>query len=163
MTKAQIYKYILASLLFGVALALSSCKDPEPAKLIRFQSLTMGPVVGNEAYIKGEALLYNPNSFGVRIKEIKIDIDVASVKIATLRESKAVKAGGKKQFVVPFEGKFAMADIQRIVEKDGLAYLLGKKVPLRFTGEIKTSLGGWATRIPVDVTEEVNLNRLLSR
>ncbi len=159
MIKAKIY----CLLFLGLAATLTSCKDPEPARLIRFQSLTIGPVVGNEAYIKGEALLYNPNNFGVRIREIKIDIDVESTKIATLRETKAVKASGKKQFVVPFEGKFAMADIQRIIEKDGLAYLLGKKVPMHFRGEIKTSLGGWATRIPVDVKEDINLGRLLAK
>lgn len=159
MIKAKIY-YLLFLL---AAVALTSCKDPEPARLIRFQSLTIGSMVGNEATIRGEALLYNPNSFGVRIKEIDIEIDIESTKVATLRETKAIKAGAKKQFTVPFEGKFAMADIQRILEKDGLAYLLGKKVPLHFKGEIKTSFGGWGTRIPVDMTEDVNLGKLLAR
>ena len=56
-----------------------------------------------------------------------------------------------------------MADIQKIVEKDGLAYLLGKKVPLQFTGEIKTSIAGWSSRYPVNVKEEVSLSKLLSR
>lgn len=146
-----------------VAKGLTSCKEAEPAQLIKFQNLEFGPVAGNEAHVRGEAVLYNPNTFGVRIKEIQLKIDIENTEVATLREVKAVKAGGKKQFVVPFQGQLALADIQKIVEKDGLAYLLGKKVSLRFRGQIKTSLSGWGTTIPVDVKEDVSLGRLLSK
>jgi LEA14-like dessication related protein len=146
-----------------ICLVVVSCKEAEPAELIRFQNLSFGPVVDNETQVRGEALLYNPNAFGVSIKEIQLQIEVESTKVASLREAKVVKAGGKKEFVVPFQGTLIMADIQKIVEKQGLAYLLGKKVPLRFTGEIKTSIAGWSSKYPVDVKEEVSLGKLFSK
>lgn len=139
------------------------CKEAEPAQLVRFQKLSFGPVVNNQTQVRGEALLYNPNNFGVRIKEIQLQIAIESVTVATLRETKMVRAGAKKEFIVPFQGNLAMADIQKIVEKDGLAYLLGKKVPLRFTGQIKTSIAGWSSKFPVDVKEDVSLSKLLSK
>ncbi|CAD5248567.1 MULTISPECIES: LEA type 2 family protein [unclassified Imperialibacter] len=159
MRKALVNNLIFCSIFF----LGWSCKQAEPAELIRFQKLTFGPVVNNETQVRGEALLYNPNSFGVSIKEIQLQIEIESTKVASLREVKVVKAGAKKEFVVPFQGILVMADIQRIVEKDGLAYLLGKKVPLQFTGEIKTSIAGWSSRYPVNVKEEVSLSKLLSR
>lgn len=139
------------------------CRDAEPAQLIRFQNLTFGPLVNNETQVRGETLLYNPNAFGVSIKQVQLQISIESTKVASLREVKAIKAGARKEFVVPFQGTLIMADIQKIVEKDGLAYLLGKKVPLRFTGEIKTSIAGWSSKYPVDVKEDISLNKLLPK
>ncbi len=140
-----------------------SCKEAEPAQLIRFQKLTFGTAENNETQVRGEALLFNPNNFAVSIKEIDLQIEIESTKVATLREVKIVKAGAKKEFAVPFQGILLMSDIQKILEKQGLAYLLGKKVPLRFTGEIKTSIAGWSSRFPVDVKQEVSLSTLMSK
>jgi len=148
---------------FSPLVLLVGCKEPEPAKLLRFQNMIFDSASSNEMQVRGEAVLYNPNSFGVRIKEIDIQIEIASTKVATLRETKAVKAGAKKEFVVEFQGLVAMSDIQKIVEKDGLAYLLGKKVPLRFFGNIKTNMSGWSSNIPVDVSEDVSLSSLLNK
>lgn len=123
--------------LAGAAL-LSSCthiKDPEFRRVENFGVRKLG---FEETTVGFSATYFNPNSFGVTVKEAVIDVQVDTVHLGQFRQPAEVVVGKNSEFSIPFEGQIAL---QKALQFN-LPQLIGKTVTLRADGSVKVGKAG---------------------
>jgi LEA14-like dessication related protein len=109
-----------------------------------------------------DAIFYNPNKFGVQVKEADLDIYIDNVQMgkadifldkSTLR---TIEIPREKQFVIPI-----IAHIEPMKAISTLLKALSSSaVKLDIRGTTKVGKGGVFIKVPIEVNESVNLKDL---
>jgi LEA14-like dessication related protein len=126
-------------------LIFSSCtriQDPEFRRVDDFGVRKLG---FEETVVGFSATYYNPNKFGVTVKEAAIDVYVDTVYLGKFTQPAEVPVNGAAEFSIPLEGKIA---VQKALRFD-LPNLLGKTVKLRADGSVKVGKVGVFVTKPI--------------
>ena len=124
--------------LAGVLTLLSACtriKDPEFRRVDNFGVKKLG---FEESTVGFSATYFNPNNFGVTVKEAVIDVRVDTLYLGQFRQPSEVTVTRNAEFSIPLEGTIGL---QRALKFD-LPELLGKTVTLRAEGSVKVGKAG---------------------
>ncbi|RYY82831.1 MAG: hypothetical protein EOO15_22360 [Chitinophagaceae bacterium] len=122
----------------AATLLLTSCtrmKDPEFRSVDNFGVRKLG---FEESTVGFAATYFNPNNFGVTVKEAVIDVWVDSVRLGQFHQPSAVLVNKASEFSIPFEGTIGL---QKALQFD-LPRLLGKTVTLKADGTVKVGKAG---------------------
>ncbi|GAB4092016.1 hypothetical protein GCM10028786_09420 [Flaviaesturariibacter terrae] len=117
---------------------LSGCtriKDPEFRRVDHFGVRKLG---FEETTVGFSATYFNPNNFGVSVKEAVIDVRVDTVYLGQFRQPAEVAVQNLSEFSIPLEGTIGL---QKALRFD-LPGLLGKTVTLRADGSVKVGKAG---------------------
>jgi len=128
-------KWMPAALLLPFLVACTRIKDPEFRGLDNFGVRKLG---FQESTVGFSATYFNPNRFGVTVKEAVIDVYVDSVYLGKFRQVAAVEVNRNSEFSIPLEGAIG---VQKALEFD-LPRLLGKTVSLKADGSVKVGKVG---------------------
>jgi LEA14-like dessication related protein len=129
-------KFVLISSLF-VSL-LSSCgkiENPEFRRLEGFEIKSLGIT---ESRIGFATVYYNPNGFGLTVKEAAIDVYADSMYLGKFLQSGSTDVAKKAEFTIPFEGSVSLAEAFKM----NLPSLVGKQVQIRAEGKVRVGKGG---------------------
>ena len=146
----------LILLSFTILLFFSSCK----LETIEFQKITQAKVEveGDEIIINANALFYNPNKIGGRVKEIEILASYNGNKIAEIRqETNNSKIPKHKEFRVPFRVTLPFDKIKSELMGSILTLVGGEQLTLEYTGYIKIGVLGVSKNIPINYTGSIKL------
>ncbi|RYY40571.1 MAG: hypothetical protein EOO08_05425 [Chitinophagaceae bacterium] len=137
----------MGKLLTSVAalLVLSSCarlKDPE---FRRVDNLGVRKLGFEESTVGFSATYFNPNNFGVTVKEAVIDVWVDSVKLGQFHQPTVVTVNKISEFSIPLEGTIGL---QKALQFD-LPRLLGRTVTLKADGTVKVGKAGVFVTKPI--------------
>jgi LEA14-like dessication related protein len=129
----------LLSLLFA---SCTRIKDPEFRRVDNFGVKQLG---FEETVVGFSATYYNPNNFGVTVKEAAIDVYVDTVYLGKFTQPAEVPVNGVAEFSIPLEGRIA---VQKALKFD-LPHLLGKTVTLKANGSVKVGKVGVFVTKPI--------------
>ncbi|RYZ21744.1 MAG: hypothetical protein EOO16_11820 [Chitinophagaceae bacterium] len=132
----------MALLLSSVVVGCTKIKDPEFRRLDDFGVRKLG---FEESVIGFAATYYNPNNFGVTVKEAGIDVYVDSIYLGKFTQPMEVTVNKAAEFSIPLEGRIPVAKALEF----NLPKLLGKTVTLRADGSVKVGKVGVFVTKPI--------------
>lgn len=144
------------TLLVILSFVLVSCgrPDQEP-EFLGMNNIRITKVTGKEAILKAEANFYNPNDQSVRLKEVKVDIEVDNKLVGVIDEQMRLKIPAKDKFSVPLSASFDIRDLGLL---NGIISVLGgKTINVHYKGYVRVSVHGYPTKVPVDFEEEIRM------
>ena len=125
--------------LFAVIMILStSCgkiQDPEFRKL---QSWKVKKIDFEKTDLGFSITYFNPNSFGLNVKEAEADFYVDSVFIGKFRQDREVEVKKNQEFSIPLSGSIPMATALKL----DLKSLATKNISIRADGSVKLGKAG---------------------
>lgn len=128
--------------LLPVLVSCTRMKDPEFRRVDDFGVKQLG---FQETVVGFSATYFNPNNFGVTVKEAAIDVYVDTVYLGKFTQPTEVAVTKKAEFSIPFEGRIP---VQQALKFD-LPRLLGRTVKLRADGSVKVGKVGIFVTKPI--------------
>jgi LEA14-like dessication related protein len=129
---------ILPSLSILVLVVLCSCGKMEEPQFKRLENFNIKNLGLKETVIGFNATLYNPNSFGVTVKESAVDVYVDSVFIGNFVQTQNISVNSESDFSIPLEGNIPLGRALKM----NLPGLIGQEVLVRADGSVKVGKGG---------------------
>ncbi|MEQ9306285.1 MAG: LEA type 2 family protein [Marinoscillum sp.] len=144
------------TLLVILSFVLVSCGRPDQEPdFLGMNNIRVTKVTGKEAILKAEANFYNPNDQSVRLKEVKVDIEVDNKLVGVIDEQMRLKIPAKDKFSVPLSASFDIRDLGLL---NGIISVLGgKTINVHYKGYVRVSVHGYPTKVPVDFEEEIRM------
>jgi LEA14-like dessication related protein len=105
-------------------------EEPQFKRLENFNIKNVGL---KETVIGFNATLYNPNGFGVTVKESAVDVYVDSVFVGNFIQTQNISVNSASDFSIPLEGKIPLGRALNM----NLPGLIGKEVLVRADGSVK--------------------------
>lgn len=130
------FKHLGILLLIGMI--LSSCGKVEEPKFQQLANFSVKKLALQEAVIGFNAKFFNPNSFGVSVKEAAFDVYADSIYIGKFLQPEQVTVNPSAQFSIPMEGTISW---QKLLHSN-LKNMAGKEVLLKANGAVKIGKGG---------------------
>jgi LEA14-like dessication related protein len=128
---------ILTSLLFFSLLAISCKKvqDPEFRRIEAFKVKSLGL---QQTDIGFAVVYYNPNNFGVTVKEAEAEVFIDSVSMGIFRQDTTVSVGKNAEFSIPLTGGVTFQQIRKL----NIETLPFREVLVRANGNVKVGKAG---------------------
>jgi LEA14-like dessication related protein len=140
-----------------VLILLSSCTFEEDVIFEKINNVKLTSVEDGMVNLTAEAYFFNPNDIGGKLKSIDLEVFLTNNSLARISQQEHFSIKENSSFSIPFKASFAMEDIQKGFLDNLMSIVTGKKLKLRFKGEIKVSTWGFTQTVPVDYYEEVKL------
>jgi hypothetical protein len=123
-------------LLFSVMLAACGrVQDPEFRRLEGFGVKNVG---FTESTVTFNATFYNPNNFGVAVKEAAFDVYIEKAYLGKFTQPREVSVGDKAEFSIPMEGRISFGDAVKL----NVPGMIGKEVGIRAVGNVRVGKAG---------------------
>lgn len=131
--------WVMRILLLATSLLLlASCgkvKDPEFRSIDNFGVKKLG---FRESIIGFDVVYFNPNGFGVSVKETLLDVFVDSIKVGQFSQVKQIEVGQEQDFRIPLE---ASISLEKALDLN-IPNLVGREVLVRAEGTTRVGKAG---------------------
>jgi len=138
----MVRKILLMVLLGGGLISCGKIENPEFRRLGGFGIKKLGIT---QTTIGFSIVYYNPNNFGVTLKDAVINVYVDSIYLGKFVQPQPTIVGNKAEFEIPMEGFISLG---KALEFD-LPSLVGKEVFLKAEGDVRVGKAG------VFITKEI--------
>lgn len=129
-------RQILMGLILGTL--LSSCGKVEEPEFRRLSNFGIRKFGLQESTIGFNAIYYNPNNFGVSVKEAALDVYIDSVYLGKFIQPQVVDVANKAEFSIPLEATITLRNAMNL----GLENKMGKEVQVRADGSVRVGKAG---------------------
>ncbi len=128
------YKRLLPFLLI-ILLGCAKVKDPEFRRIGNFHLKNFGL---QNAVIGFNVTYYNPNNFGVTVKETEADIYLDTLYLGKFVQDSSISVGKNAEFSIPLSGSVALQTVLQLNIQD----LGQREVLLKADGSVKVGKAG---------------------
>lgn len=118
-----------------VLMGCAKIKDPEFRRLEDFRLKNLGL---QNASIGFSVTYFNPNNFGVAVKEAQADIYIDTIYLGKFVQDSAISVGKNAEFSLPLSGNVALQKVLKL----NMQELNQKEVLLRANGNVKVGKAG---------------------
>ena len=132
------FSNIGASTIVFILFLLVSCGKVQQPEFRRVENFGVKNVSLQSATIGFQMTYFNPNKFGVAVKEADIDLYVDSIYLGKFVQPQVVDVSSTAEFSIPMEGTVSWKE----VIKSNLHKQAGKEVLVRANGSVKVGKGG---------------------
>lgn len=109
----------------------------------------------NSPELLAQAFFYNPNTVGMTLKEIHVDVWVNGKSSAEVRQKMKLKISPRSDFMVPLEATLSLKELGLV---DAIKNLLGgKKYEIQYIGFVRVAMHGITVKVPVKHREEMRI------
>lgn len=98
---------------------------------------------------------YNPNTVGMTLKEIHVDVWVNGKSSAEVRQKMKLKNFTTPDFMVPLEATLSLKELGLVEAIKNL--LGGKKYEIQYIGFVRVAMHGITVKVPVKHREEMRI------
>jgi LEA14-like dessication related protein len=137
---------ILIPILLVLLGFLSSCKDVKDPEFRRVDNFGIRNLSIQEARVGFDVTYFNPNNFGVNVKEAEADVYIDSLYIGKFVQDKTIDVPRGAEFSIPFTGSVPL----RTVLGMNLDNLSSRQVLLRAEGSARVGKGGIYLTKPIN-------------
>lgn len=123
---------------------LSSCAKPKEPEFKRLESFKVKKIGLQEVTIGFAVTYYNPNKFGVGIKEGEADIYLDSVFLGKFTQDNDISVSGNSDFSIPLSGTIPVQKALQLNLKD----IGNRDILVRADGAVKVVKAGITVRKP---------------
>lgn len=136
--------WIFTTLLFGF-LGLFGCKEVKDPEFRRIENLGFKNLGLMNATIGFEVTYYNPNNFGMTVKEAEADIYLDSAYLGKFIQDSLVTVTREAEFSIPFSGTISLKNALNL----DLESLSQKDILLKAEGSAKVGKAGIFLNTPI--------------
>lgn len=129
--------YIKLSLLLIIITSIQACGKVENPKFKRLDAFGIRKIDMQNVVVGFNAAFFNPNNFGVNVKEAAFDIYADSLYLGKFVQPRETIVHAGSEFSIPMEGTISLQ--QALGKWKGM---LGKEVLLKGTGDVKVGKAG---------------------
>ena len=119
-------------------IALTSCRKIQDPEFRRIDHLAVKNWSFQQATIGFSITYFNPNNFGVSVKEAEADVYLDSTYLGRLIQDSIVDVRGNSEFSIPFSGAISLQTALNM----NLDSLVRKDVLLKAEGSVKVGKAG---------------------
>lgn len=130
-------KWILAAGSFCV-MAMASCGKVEDPRFRRLENFGVRNISLQDATIGFNATYFNPNKFGVNVKEAVFDFYADTLYLGKFLQPQGIDVNPAAEFSIPLEGRVSWQKVRN----SGFEKLAGKEVLIKATGSVKVGKAG---------------------
>lgn len=123
---------------------LSSCRNVKEPEYRGFYNLAIGGI-GKESLIHLDLEYFNPNKFGVKVKDVEFDVYLDSELLGHAIMDSVIRIPALNTFQIPVNLKTET----RVLLKNSLAILLNKEVLLKVEGSARVGKAGVFVKYPL--------------
>jgi len=153
------WKMIIPSLLLfvGAATGCKEVKDPEFKKVDEFGLRNLSLM---DATVGFNVTYFNPNDFGVTVKEAEADIFIDSTYMGKFVQDTAIEVRRQSDFTIPFSGTIPLRKAMEL----NLESLSQRDILLKADGNVKVGKAGIYVSRPIHYQglhrlDEIQLNK----
>ncbi len=117
---------ITAFLLVLLVLVASNCKNLKDPVFEEMETMKLGKVGLDETTVSADLRFNNPNSFGLRLRQINCDLYIDSSYVGRFSNSEEVRVPARARFILPVSGQ---ASTLELLKYSGIAALSEKLRP----------------------------------
>lgn len=121
-----------------IGLLASSCGKVEEPEFRRLNNFGIRKFGLQESTVGFNAVYFNPNNFGVSVKETALDVYIDSTYIGKFIQPQTVDVANKAEFSIPLEATITLQNAMNL----GLERKLGKEVLVRADGSVRIGKAG---------------------
>ncbi len=133
--KKRFIPFLFLFFLVGLLTSCDRVQDPQFRRLEHFGLKSLGL---QQAVVGFSATYFNPNKFGVSVKEAALDFYVDSIYLGKFIQPDAITVNPGSEFSIPMEGKISW---QQAISSN-LQKLAGKEVLVKANGSVKVGKAG---------------------
>ncbi len=138
----KMWKLLLAS----TAFIIFSCASPKALEYKTYHNFSVQKLGFNNSTISLDLEYYNPNSFGLQLRNTDLDIFINGNKLGHSSSDTLINIPRRNTFTLPI--KFDV-DMQNIF-KNAMNTLLGKEVTVKLTGKLRVGKGNVFMSFPLN-------------
>jgi LEA14-like dessication related protein len=147
------FRFMLA--LMTAALGIQSCHVPHKDIELR-QVRDVVADATSDPLLKADAIFYNPNDVGGKLKNIDVEIFVNGKKAGEVKKDYKIRIPANAEFTVPLEVKLNMKELGLVDTLLGM--LGGKKFDVEYKGRLKLLYRGIPMSFPVDYKSQIRVS-----
>ena len=151
----MIQKFLIAALLLLIYCGFG-CRDVKDPEFRRVDNFGVRKVSFQDATIGFEVTYFNPNNFGVNVKEAEADVFIDSVYIGKFVQDNLVDVQKSAEFSIPFSGKIPLQRALEFNFKD----LSSREVLLKAQGSAKVGKAGVYITKPISYQGKHRLDEI---
>lgn len=140
-----------------VFVLLTSCTRPIEPEFVRMKNLKVETFTEEEVTLTGAAILYNPNSFTITVKEIDVFVRVNDHAVGKAKQIGEVIVPAKAQFEVPLNASFAPEEVYDNLLSGLINYIMKGEFEVYYTGVIVIKVSGFIFKVPLDHKTKVKI------
>lgn len=138
----KMWKLLVASTGF----IIFSCASPKALEYKTYHNFSVQKLGFNNSSIALDLEYYNPNSFGLQLRNTDLDIFINGNKLGHSSSDTLINIPRRNTFILPI--KFDV-DMQNIF-KNAMNTLLGKEVTIKLTGKLRVGKGNVFMSFPLN-------------
>jgi LEA14-like dessication related protein len=143
----------LLAILFLIGMQACAPKEDIVFKGIKNIEVQVGKT--NNPELLAKAYFHNPNSMGMKLKEIHVDVLVDGKLSAEVRQKMKLKISPRSDFMVPLQATLSLKELGLL---DTIKNLLGgKKYEVQYIGFVRVAVHGITVKVPVKHREEMRI------
>ena len=127
-----------------------SCSRPEEPEFVQMKNLRVETFTEEEVKLSGAAILYNPNSYSITVKEIDIFVKVNDQAVGKVNQIGEIKVPARANFEVPLNVNFAPEEVYDNLLSGLINYIMKGEFDVYYKGQIKLKVSGIVFKVPVD-------------
>lgn len=131
----MLLRKFLPFLLIPLVWSCSKIREPEFRRVDNFRVVNVG---FTQARVAFNVTYFNPNNFGVSVREAAADVFVDTVHLGKFTQDSTVQVQGISEFSIPLTGTVTMQDIMKLRIQD----LAQREVLLKADGQVKVGKAG---------------------
>ena len=137
---------IITAFYFIVVVAFLSCSSPKALEYQTYHNFNINNLGFNNSSISLDLEYYNPNNFGMQLKNTDLDIFVNGTLLGHSYTDSLIRIPRRDTFNIPV--KFNV-DMQNVF-KNAWNTLIGKEVLIKLSGKVKVGKGNVFMSLPID-------------
>ena len=134
-------------------LTIGACKPKEDVVLRQVRDIVVD--ANTEAFLKAQAVLYNPNNIKMKLRKIDVVIFVDGKNAAHIDQEMKLPVPAKDEFIVPLEAKLNLKELGLLDTIFGI--LGGKKMKVEYKGSISITYKGFPIKVPVNYKSDIRV------
>lgn len=151
----EISSLLKQALLFALIVALlSSCAAPKTFEYRDAKNIHVDRLGFDKTVLVMDLLYYNPNGFGVDLKQINCDVFVEKTYLGKFLLDTLMHVNRMSEFLLPSRIELDMKSIM----KNGLALLMNKEVLVSVKGTARAGRAGFYKTVPFEYEEKRRLS-----
>ena len=144
----RIFTFILVISIFSQCASIQ-----EAPEFLGIEKLEVTKFKGKTADLNADAVFYNPNTRGMTLKKVTIDVKTEDRVIGQINKSLNLKIKPESEFKVPLDATVNIGDIG--VLRGLISMFGGKEIKITYSGEIKVSVYGIPRKLHINQTEKL--------
>ena len=129
-----------------VIMAFLSCSSPKDLEYINYQDFSIQQLGFNNSTISLNLEYYNPNNFGMQLKNTDLDIFINGNLLGHSSSDSLIHIPRRDTFSIPVKFNVNMQSFY----KNALSTLFGKEILVRLTGKVRVGKANIFKSFPVN-------------